>query len=340
VKRSLFAALGWLIATAAARPAWSETAANPDSMMRAARDTTRATPDTTSAARDSTTLPFKLTPRGEIAAQGSGRGQVVEPAGIACDPFGRIWVSDAQLHNIQRFERDGHWLGENGLLGSGEGELRRPGSIALLGAADMGVLDQENRRVVDFDLFGRLQGTRLDLQDPALEEVTGRVDPTALATDRGGALYVADPARERVLVFDTGGRFERALGEFGSKPGQLRGLQGLASAPHGELVVTERLNARVQRIDAGGRSAAAWALPVDPRANGALPVAVDAQGRVAVADESSGRLWVFDAAGHPAAALASLGRPRALAFAPDGTLLVTETRPARVRRFALVATGP
>jgi sugar lactone lactonase YvrE len=67
---------------------------------------------------------------------------------------------------------------------------------------------------------------------------------------------------------------------------------------------------------------------------------VDAQGRIAVADEKSGRLWVFDGAGRPVAALAALGRPRALAWAPDGTLLLTETQPARVRRFALVAREP
>jgi sugar lactone lactonase YvrE len=333
LKRSLFAALAWLFAVAVAGPADAAPASTPDSLASASRDTTHAP-------RDSTALPFRLVARGDVATQGNARGQVVEPAGIACDPFGRIWVSDAQLHKVQRFERDGRWLGETGLLGSGDGELRRPGSIAALGAADMGVLDQENRRVVDYDLFGRLVGTRIDLQDPALENVVGRVDPSALATDRGGAVYVVDPARERVLVFDTSGGFERALGEYGSKPGQFRGLRGLASAPHGELVVTERLNARVQRVDAGGRAAGGWPLPVDPRANAGLPVAVDAQGRIAVADEKSGRLWVFDPNGRPVASLAALGRPRALAWAPDGTLLVTETQPARVRRFALVASEP
>jgi sugar lactone lactonase YvrE len=153
-------------------------------------------------------------------------------------------------------------------------------------------------------------------------------------------VYVADPARERVLVFDTGGRFERTLGEFGARPGQFRGLEGLAAAPHGELVVTERLNARLQRLDAGGRPAGSWSLAVEPRSSGAIPVAVDAQGRIAVADEGGGRLWVFDSIGRPLAQLTDLGHPRALAFAPDGTLLVTETQPARVRRLALVAAGP
>ena len=264
MKRSLFAALWWLMATAPSGPADPAPAPIPDSLARVSRDTT-------SAARDSTVLPFRLIPRGEIASQGNARGQVVEPAGIACDPFGRVWVSDAQLHKVQRFERDGRWLGEMGLLGSGEGELRRPGSIAALGAADMGVLDQENRRVLDYDLFGRLEGTRIDLQDPALENLVGRVDPTALATDRGGAVYVVDPARERVPVFDAGGRFERALGEFGSKPGQFRGLQGLGGAPRraGRDRAPECARATTGcRRTLGGRMVAAGGAACERRAPG------------------------------------------------------------------------
>ena len=70
-------------------------------------------------------------------------------------------------------------------------------------------------------------------------------------------------------------------------------------------------------------------------ANGMLPVAVDDSSRVAVADESGGRLWVFDDAGRVLAALAGLARPRALAFSPDGTLLVAEAGRGEVRRFAL-----
>jgi sugar lactone lactonase YvrE len=288
------------------------------------------------AAPNDSAVAWRLEPRAGIAAAGEGRGQVIEPSGVATDAFGKIWVSDAQLHRVQRFDRDGRWLGETGALGSGTGELRRPGSVVTLGAANMAVLDQENRRVVAYDLFGRVQGTRLDLTDPALEDELGRVDPVALAADRGGALYLTDPARERILVFDASGRFARALGGFGARAGLLRGVKGLAVTPKGELIISERGNARVQRLDAGGRPAGSWPLAVESKANGGLPVAVDAAGRVAVADEATGRLWVFAPEGRLLAALADLGRPRALGFAPDGALLVAETRPARVRRFALV----
>ncbi|MEK7329448.1 MAG: NHL repeat-containing protein [Candidatus Eisenbacteria bacterium] len=279
-------------------------------------------------------LPWRLRAVAVVVAQGDGRGQTLEPSGIAVDAFGRLVVADAALHRLQRFEPDGRWLGESGALGSDPGQLRRPGAVVLLGALTVAALDRENRRVEGYDLFGRRLGTLIDLLDPALADAVGRVDPVALAADRGGALYVADADRDRVLAFDFAGRFVRTLGGFGARPGSFRGLGGLATAPRGGLVTAERVNARVQRLDAAGRVAAAWPLAV-ARGPGALAVAVDDSGRVAVADEASGRLWLFDADGRDLAALAGLARPRALAFAPDGTLLVAEAARGEVRRFAI-----
>lgn len=277
---------------------------------------------------------WRLRPAAVLAARGDGRGQVIEPSGVAVDAFGRVVVADAALHRVQRFEPDGRWIGEAGSLGSDAGQLRRPGSVVMLGALALAILDHENRRIERYDLFGRRLGTLVDLLDPALEGEVGRVDPVALAADRGGALYLADADRERVLAFDFSGRFLRALGGFGGRPGSFRGLGGIALTPRGGLVTAERVNARVQRMDAGGRVTASWPLAA-VRAAGAMPVAVDDSSRVAVADEAGGRLWLFDGDGRPLATLGGLDRPRALAFAPDGTLLVAEAGRGEVRRFAI-----
>jgi DNA-binding beta-propeller fold protein YncE len=303
-------------------------------MMLSAPDSTALADTTSSWAADS--LRARVASAAWLAREGEGRGQVLEPAGVAVDAFGRAYVSDAALHRLQRFDPQGRYLGESGVLGSDTGEMRRPGSVVLLGVLGVGVLDRENRRVESFDLFGRLAGTTLDLADPALEAQVGRIDPTQLAADRGGALYVADPARERVLSFDVSGQFLRELGGFGSRPGQLRGLRGLATGPRGELIVTERTNARVQRIDAGGRPVAAWPLPLDPKGkSGELPVAVDGAGRVAVADETSGSLWLFDSAGSLLGTASGLGHPRALAFGRDSLLYVAGVQPGGVRTIRL-----
>jgi len=279
-------------------------------------------------------LAWRFRPVAVLVGRGDGRGQALEPSGVAVDAFGRVVVADAALHRLQRFEPDGRWIGEAGSLGSDAGQLRRPGSVVLLGTLAIAVLDQENRRIERYDLFGRRLGTLVDLLDPALESEVGRVDPVALAADRGGALYLADADRDRVLAFDFAGRYLRTIGGFGERPGSFQGLAGLATDPRGGLVTAERTRGRLQRLDAGGRVAASWPLAV-AREAGVMAVAVDDSNRVAVADEAGGRRWWFDAEGRPLAALGGLAHPRALAFAPDGTLLVAESGRGEVRRFVL-----
>ena len=290
-------------------------------------------PDSVGAASDSgiVAAPDSARLRVVVATRVSvGPDRLADPAGLAIDSFGRLYVSDASLHRLQRFDRDGTWLGESGTLGSEAGEMRVPGAVVRLGALTMGVLDRENRRVVAFDLFGRRIGVVLDLADPTLEAQVGRVDPGVLAADRGGALYLSDPARERILCFDASGRYLRAVGGYGSRPGQLRGVRGLALTARGELVIAERLNARLQVLDGSGRPVKSWPLPVG-RTGAELPVAVDDQGRIAVADQARGRLWLFDTRGRALAAIAGLDRPRALAFGIEGELLIAGREPAAVR---------
>jgi hypothetical protein len=323
------------VAGAPAAPATTGVAA-PGGESGAAAAAAEAADTSWWAPRDSSSssLPGTLRALATVVTRGDGRGQALEPAGVAVDAFGRLVVADAALHRLQRFEADGRWLGESGSLGSDPGQLRRPGSVVMLGGLTVAVLDRENRRVEGYDLFGRRLGTIIDLLSSTLSGQLGRVDPAALAADRSQTLYLADVDADRVLVFDNSGGFLRTLGGFGARPGSFRGLAGLTTGRRGEVVTAERGNARVQRLDAAGRVVAWWAIPVT-RGPGALAVAVDDSGHVAVADEATGRLWLFTADGRPWAALGGLEQPRALAFAPDGTLLVAEAGRGEVRRWAL-----
>jgi len=235
---------------------------------------------------------------------------------------------------LRRYEKRGAWLGEAGTLGSDAGQMRKPTAVATVGTLSIAVLDVENRRILSYDLSGQLRGTLIDLDGESLKDRVGRIDPVALAADRGGAFYIADAERDRLLAFDFGGNYVRTLGGYGARPGSFRGLCGLAVSRHGDLVTTERVNARLQWLDPGGRVLGTWALPVSP-GRGGLPVAVDDSARIAVADELSGQLWVFDRHGRTLAATAGLKGPRGLAFARDGSLLVTEAAAGRVRRLAL-----
>jgi DNA-binding beta-propeller fold protein YncE len=286
------------------------------------------------AARDSSSLRFALRPVATLLAP-ANEGSRPQPTGLAVDAFGRVFVSDAGLHGFLRMDATGRTLGQAGSLGSGAGAFRRPSSLALLGAIRVAVLDTENRRVVAYDLFDRLQGTLIEFE--SLEDPPARIDPVAMASDRGGAVYVSDRDRDRVVVFDFSGRFVRVLGGFGQGPGSFRGPSGLAVNRLGELIVCEQVGRRIQRLDPAGQPRAWWPLPTGG-ASGALSVATDDSLRVAVADEARGVVWIFDGSGRLLAEQRDLDRPSALAFAPDGSLLIGERGAGRLRRFVLAAT--
>jgi len=302
-----------------------------------------ASPDSTQPVAPIDSLPGRIEPLPGTLDLGGHEG-LTEPSGIAIDAFGRFVVTDAASHRILRFDRSGAWLGEMGSLGSDPGQLRRPTAVVRLGSLGVAVLDRENRRVVSYDLLGQRIGVVVDFASDDLTNVTGRVDPIGMASDKGGALYLADADRDRILVFDFQGRYQREIGGYGTKPGAFRGLAGIATTTRGEIVACERGGQRVQVLDAGGRVVRAWPISVEPGRD-PLPVAVDDSSRVALADGkgASGALRVYDRGGRLWAAREEIVDPRALAFAPDGSLFVAERlvdSKSRIRRFALVsATG-
>jgi DNA-binding beta-propeller fold protein YncE len=308
-------------------------------------------------------LPFRLAERGALGGGTDAVPRLVEPAGIATDAFGRVVVTDAATNRLVRYDASGAFLDQAGSLGSEPNQFRRPGAAARLGSLGVAVLDVENRRVITYDLHGRLVGVLVDLAGADLEARVGRVTPVALAADRGGALYVADGDGDRILAFDFAGTFVRTIGSHGEGPGRFRGLAGLAVGPRGILVACDRSGEGTTRSDAAGRvkrlpaASLQWLdaggqpqgrlprLLVRPvggtRREGPFALAVDDSGRVAAADEAAGTVEVVSLERGVLARLEGLARPLAVAFAPDGTLLVAEAGAGRVRRFALqpAATG-
>lgn len=283
-------------------------------------------------------LPLILARAGGFDSLSVDPSRPVEPAGLAFDSFGRVYVSDAALHRIVRFDASGRRLGEAGGLGDEAGELRRPGAMTTAGVLQVAVLDEENRRVVAYDLQGHLQGVAVDL-DAALDAAgENRARPVALASDRSGAFYVADADGDRILVFDASGRRVRELGGPGAGAAALRGVAGVAVARRGDVFVSERVRGRIVRLDPTGAVEAAWPLP-DSTTAARLPLAVDDSLRVACADPARGRVWLFDASGATLATLA-VEDVAALAFARDGALWIAERGARRLTRYTLATRPP
>jgi sugar lactone lactonase YvrE len=318
---------------------------------QAVADSPRAAPDSVStgsvAVADSLVVAaarFRFVPDDDLGGGKGARERLTAPSGVTTDDFGRVYVTDAGAHRLARWDEKGAWLDEAGTLGSEVNQFRRPRGVARLGSLGVAVLDAENRRVVVYDLYLHVVGVLAEFGSPEREASIGSVTPVALASDRGGAVYVADSDGERVLAFDFSGQLLRAIGGYGEKEGRFRHLGALATTRNGTLVAADRPSdrgpVRLQWLDGGDRvigvAYGETPAPGVKRRYGAISIAVDDSGRVAVADEAVGTLELVGPVAGSVAKLGGLIRPAGLAFAPDGTLLVAESGAGRVRRFRLV----
>jgi DNA-binding beta-propeller fold protein YncE len=308
--------------------------ARQDTLPHARRDSLQpARQDSLQPARQDS-LPLTLSRAGGIERLSTDPSRPVEPAGFAFDPFGRVVVSDATLRRLVRYEADGRPIDETGALGNDADELRRPTAVATAGVLQIAVLDEEKRSVAAYDLYGHFQSTAIDLDNVLESRGESRARPVALASDRGGGLYVGDGDGDRVLVFDAAGRLVRQLKGNGSGGASLHGVAGVAVAKRGDVFVSERVTGRIVRLDPTGARRTAWTLP-DSTAAQRLPLAVDDSMRVACADPTRASVWVFDASGRPLAEIGGLEGVSALAFARDGSLWAAERTGRRLTRLVL-----
>jgi DNA-binding beta-propeller fold protein YncE len=83
--------------------------------------------------------------------------------------------------------------------------------------------------------------------------------PTDMAITPAGDIYVADGyGNARVVQFTKEGKFVRAWGDLGSKPGQFSIPHAIAVDSKGRVYVADRNNVRVQVFDRDGKCLEEW----------------------------------------------------------------------------------
>ena len=119
----------------------------------------------------------------EIGARGSEPGELSEPAGVALDGAGNVWVADRGNNRIQAFTPDGALLQRFGERGVGAGQFIEPTSVSVACNGLVTVADADNNRAQAFQfppstaLLGAAGG-----QEPAGPDP---LQPAAAAAARG-----------------------------------------------------------------------------------------------------------------------------------------------------------
>jgi DNA-binding beta-propeller fold protein YncE len=276
----------------------------------------------------------------KIGKPGQGKGTLNRPFGVAVDARGQVYVTD--LLGIQVFNSGGGFV--RTLVPTGEG-LRLPTGLAISPAGDVFVADSAAHDVKRFDAAGGLIATIGQPGRPGdLSPGPGQFNnPTDLAFDPQGNLYVVDQGNSRVQKFDAQDNFAQVIGGRGEANGQFTRPRGVAIDASGNLYVTDLSTFLIQKFDAQGRYLARigqshgeehfWLM---------RGVATDSQGRVYTVDGLNHRVQVFDPQGRLVLEFGQSGTadgqfsdPEDLTLDAQGNLYLVDKGNHRVQKFRL-----
>ncbi len=135
---------------------------------------------------------------------GDGPGQLKDPAGVAFDRDGNLYVADAGNCRIQKFDPAGKPVTEWGSWGSQAGMFGTPQGVAC-GPGRVYVTDADNHRIQVFDPAGRFLYQWGKAPNKPFQGEGRLHAPSALAVSpSGGLTVVAEPLDHRCQVFANG----------------------------------------------------------------------------------------------------------------------------------------
>jgi DNA-binding beta-propeller fold protein YncE len=127
---------------------------------------------------------------------GTGPGQFAYPAGIATDAAGNVYVADTGNLRVEVFDPGGGFVTQWPTQGCchNPADLIAVGGIAYVAVGDPGFVEVYTT-----------SGTFLSQWSITLADEAGSSQPTGIAMDAAGALYISDEFNRRVKKFTTSG---------------------------------------------------------------------------------------------------------------------------------------
>ncbi len=227
--------------------------------------------------------------------------------GMAVDKHDNVWVFTRANPPVQVYDTKGNFVrawGDDKIKTAHHLKIDHEGNIWL---ADIG-----HHLVMKFKPDGELL-LELGTRGEKGEDAKHLNMPTAMAITPAGDVFVADGyGNNRIVHFDKYGKFVKAWGKMGLKPGEFSLPLAIAVDSKGRLYVADRNNARVQVFDQSGKLLDVWSNIITP-----WGFWITAKDEIWVCG-SSPMTWEMAAKGEP------LGCPPKdqffMRFTPDGKL--------------------
>jgi DNA-binding beta-propeller fold protein YncE len=193
--------------------------------------------------------PLEKAPGGDWAAMSS----------VAVAPDGNVWTFNRGKIPIQVYSPQGKLL-----KAWGEGMFTNAHTIRFDNTGNLWIIDTNSQTVRKFSEDGKVLMT-LGTLNQAGEDQTHMNQPNDVAFAPNGDIYVSDGyGNDRVVIFDKNGKFVRAWGKLGARPGEFSQPHSVALDSKGRVYVADRNNARIQIFDSTGKFLTEWKNIITP----------------------------------------------------------------------------
>lgn len=137
---------------------------------------------------------------------GDGPAMFANVVDATIDPMGRVWVADAQQHQLQIFEANGRHVRSIGQRGGGPREFGGIAGMAWAPDGRLWVLDDGNSRFAVYDTTGTLVATHPRNSMMTTAPWPGRFDAQGRLYDVTGTIEVDGSLRTSIVRSDTAGQ--------------------------------------------------------------------------------------------------------------------------------------
>jgi len=264
--------------------------------------------------------------------------EVSDPTTFAADP------AELEIPESEQITKP-TYASAFGSNGSGDGQLKSPGDVAIDSQGNLWVVDKANNRIQKFDPTGKYLAK---FGSPGSGD--GQFNrPTSIAIAASGNLLVTDAGNGRVQRFSPTGAYLSKFGSKGTGNGQFSGSgpEGIAIDTAADSVwVSDTYGGRVQKFNAAGE----FVKVAGSKGSGAgqlgepTGIDVDVSGNLWVADWQNNRVSVFNSNGEflkqfgsPGSGDGQFSHPDEIEIDKLGNVWVGDQSNSRVQQFDLAA---
>ena len=311
------------------------------------------------------------------------RAQLDNPEGVAVDGAGNLYIADRTNNRIRRVDVSGTITTIAGGSVSADGDLaaqaqlNNPSGVGVDSAGNVYIADSANERIHRVHPAGTIT-TIAGTGEPSYSGDNGPAvrarlsEPTDLAVDSDGNLYIADSANYRIRRVNPRGTITTVAGGGSTDGDNVPAVQARLSYPSdvaldafGNLYIAEPFSDRIRRVDStgtittvAGSGERGYSGDGGPavQAQLAIPsgIASDGDGNLYIADRFNHRIRLVDPTGTITtvagtgeegfsgdggpATEARLGSPSGVAVDGDGNLFIADFSNHRIRRVDAAGT--